>query len=68
MGHSNKKNENQNFKPFWSYIDFGKVLKKRKNRNISGNIEFHEIRLDRKRIKSYTLKKKSDIPSLRYIF
>jgi hypothetical protein len=28
MGYSNQKAEKKNFKPFWSYIDFGKVLKK----------------------------------------
>jgi hypothetical protein len=27
MGYSNQKAEKINFKPFWSYIDFGKVLK-----------------------------------------
>jgi hypothetical protein len=28
MGYSIQKAEKINFKPFWSYIDFGKVLKK----------------------------------------
>jgi hypothetical protein len=28
VGYSNQKAERKNFKPFWSYIDFGKVLKK----------------------------------------
>jgi hypothetical protein len=28
MGYSNQKAEKINFKPFWSYIDFDKVLKK----------------------------------------
>jgi hypothetical protein len=28
MGYSNQKAEKKNFKPFWSYIDFGIVLKK----------------------------------------
>ncbi len=37
------KSRKKNFKPFWSYIDFGKVLKKQKNRNISRNIEFHGL-------------------------
>jgi hypothetical protein len=46
MGYSNHKAEKKNFKPFWSYIDFGKVLeKKRKNRNISGNIEIYDLKL-----------------------
>jgi hypothetical protein len=45
MGFSNQKAEKINFKLFWSYIDFGKVVKKTKNRNISGNIEFHGLKL-----------------------
>jgi hypothetical protein len=44
MGFSNQKTEKKNFKPFWSYIDFGKVINKGKNRNISGNIEFHGLK------------------------
>ena len=28
MGYSNQKTEKIDFKPFWSYIDFGGVLKK----------------------------------------
>jgi hypothetical protein len=45
MGDSNQKAEKINFKPFWCYIDFRKVLKKRKNRNMSRNIEFHGLKL-----------------------
>jgi hypothetical protein len=45
MDYSNQKAEKKNFQPFWSYIDFNKVVKKRKNRNISGNIEFHGLKL-----------------------
>ncbi len=43
MGYSNQIAEKKFFKPFWSYIDFGKVIKKRKNRNISRNIELHGL-------------------------
>jgi hypothetical protein len=45
IGYSNQKAEKKNFKPFWIYIDIGNRLKKRKNRNISGNIEFHGLKL-----------------------
>jgi hypothetical protein len=72
MGYSNQKAEKKNFKPFWSYIDFGKVLKKTEKSKYLQKywVSWSEIRLDRKRIKSYTIKKKkkSDNPSLRYIF
>jgi hypothetical protein len=33
MGYSNQKTEKKNFKPLWSYIDFGKVLKKTEKSN-----------------------------------
>ena len=71
MGYSNQKAEKKNFKPFWGYIDFGKVFKKRKNRNISGNIEFHGLilgQIERESKVTQKKKKKSDNPSLRYIF
>ena len=46
-----------------------RCLKSQKNRNISRNIEFHglwpDIMLDRKRIKSYTIKEKKNGNSLR---
>jgi hypothetical protein len=43
MGYSNQKAEKKNFKPFWCYIDFGKVLKKSEISKISENIEFHGL-------------------------
>ena len=43
MGYSNQKAEKKNFKLFGSYIDFGKVLKKSENQNISRNIWFHGL-------------------------
>ena len=60
MGYSNQKAEKKNFKPFWSYIDFGKVLKKTEKSKYLRKywVSWPEIRLDRKRIKSYTIKKK----------
>ena len=63
---SNQKTKKQNLQSFWSYIGFGKVLKKLKNRKISRNIEFYiwrENSVVRKGIISYLQKKK-----LRYIF
>ena len=54
MGYSNQKTEKKNFKPFWSYIDFDKVLKKtEKSKYLSKyfRVSWPDIMLDRKRIK-----------------
>ena len=58
MGYSNQKTEKKNFKPFWSYIDFGGVLKKtEKSKYLSKYwVSWPDIMLDRKRIKSYNKK------------
>ena len=59
MGYSNQKAEKKNFKPFWSYIDFGKVVKKtEKSKYLSKyGVSWPDTKLDRKKIKIYTKKK-----------
>ena len=54
MGYSNQKAEKKNFKPFGSYIDFCKVLKKsEKSQYLSKYlVSWPYIMLDRKRDKS----------------
>ena len=63
MGYSNQKAEKKNFKSFWSYIDFGKVLKKsEKSKYLSKYwVSWPDIMLDRKRIKSYIKKNKKKV-------
>ena len=58
------KNRKKNFKPFGSYIDFGKVLKKTEKSKYLRKywVSWPKIRLDRKRIKSFTIKKKVIAP------
>ena len=60
MGYSNQKAGIKNFKPFWSYIDFGKVLKKTEKSEYLSKywVSWPDIMLDRNRIKNYTKKKK----------
>ena len=59
----------KNFKPFWNYIDFRKVLKKSKNRNISGIIMFHGLKLGYlERESKVTQKKKKVITPLKDTF
>ena len=50
MGYSNQKAEKINFKSFWSYIDFIKVLKKTENSKYLSKywISGPEIRVDKK--------------------
>ena len=57
------KSRKKNFKSFWSYIDFGKVLKKsEKSKYLSKYwVSWPKIRLDRKRIKSYIIKNKKKL-------
>jgi hypothetical protein len=64
MDYSNQKTEKKNFKPFWSYIDFGKVFKKSEKSKYLRKylVSWPEIRLYPKRIKSYTKKKKVITP------
>jgi hypothetical protein len=46
ISYSNQKTEKKNFKLFWSYIDFGKVLKKtEKSKYLYRTIEFHGLKL-----------------------
>jgi hypothetical protein len=52
----------KNGQAVWSYIDFGKVLRKRINRNISRNIEFHGLKLGQIERESKVAQKKVITP------
>ena len=58
------------FKLYWSYIDFGKVLKKTEKSKYLQKywVSWPDIRLVRKENQKLDNKKKSDSPTLRYIF
>ena len=71
MGYSNQKAEKKILSRSGVISILVKCLKRRKNRNISWNIEFHGLllgQIERESKVTQKTKTKSDSPTLRYIF
>ena len=57
MGYSNQKPEKKNFKPFWSYIDFGGVLNILISERVAFTIMFEFLRNFNFSVKKFRIKK-----------